>query len=194
MLATTPALLTAAEFLALPAEGPSDLVRGEVRRMTRGSWAHAKVSGRVFLTLSAHVEPRALGECFGDNAGFRLTIPGDETDTVRSPDAAFVRADRVPPDGIPFGWVPFAPDLAVEVLSPSDRASELQEKLDDYLAAGTTAVWVIDPARRTVEVHTADGRVRRLRDGDTLDGAPVLPDLLVAVADLFAGLARVDVR
>lgn len=193
MLATTEPL-TAEDFLARPDDGPVDLVRGEPRTMTRGSWAHAKVAGRVFLLLSAHVEPRALGECFGDNAGFRLTIPGDDSETVRSPDAAFIRAERVPRDGIPFGWVPFAPDLAVEVLSPSDRATELQEKLDDYLAAGTAAVWVIDPARRAVEVHTADDRIRRLRDGDTLDGAPVLPDLRIPVADLFAGLAHVDVR
>ena len=75
------------------------------------------------------------------------------------------------------------------MLSPSDTASEPQEKLDDCFGAGTAAVWLIDPRRRTVEVHAPDAPVRRLRDGDALDGAPVLPDFRCAVADLFEGLA-----
>jgi Uma2 family endonuclease len=157
--------------------------------LTAAHWEHGKIAGRVFARLLAHAEPGGLGECFPDNVGFRLAIPGATGDTIRSPDAAFVRAERIPAAGIPFGWFPFAPDLAVEVLSASDTASVLHEKLDDYLAAGTTVIWVIDPARRTVEVHAADAPVRRLREGDTLDGTPVLPDFRCAVAELFEGLA-----
>lgn len=187
---TTPALLTAEEFLRRPDSlGPAELVRGEVRLMSYASWAHATVAANAFLLLWAHVRPRGLGECLPDNAGFRFTIPGATRDTVRSPDAAFVYARRVPPAGVPFGWIPFAPDLAVEVLSPSDTVSEFQEKLDDYFAAGTALVWAINPARRTVEVHTPDAPVRRLRDSDTLEGTPVLPDFRCAVAELFEGLA-----
>jgi Uma2 family endonuclease len=188
--ATTPALLTAEEFARLPgADGPAELVRGEVRWMSPAFWEHGMIAGNVFLLLSAHVRPRRLGACFPDNVGFRLPIPGDVADSVRSPDAAFVRAERIPAEGLPSGWFPFAPDIALEVLSASDTASELQEKLDDYLAAGTALVWVVDPARRAVAVYSPDAPTRRLREGDTLDGAPVLPDFRCAVADLFAGLA-----
>ena len=195
MLATPPALLTAEAFARVAGpDQPTELVRGELRPMTATFWHHGLVAAEVFTILAGHVRAHRLGLCFGDNVGFGLDVPGADGDTVRSPDAAFVRAERLPAEGIANGWFPFAPDLAVAVLSASDTASILAEKLDDCLAAGTAAVWVIDPLRRAVEVHTADGRVQRLRDGDTLDGAPVLPDLRIPVADLFAGLARVDVR
>jgi Uma2 family endonuclease len=184
---TTTALLSAEEFLLLPGDEPCDLVRGEIRPMTRGTWTHTRVARNAFLLLHAFVAPRRLGECVPDNAGFRLTTAGATRGTVRSPDAAFIRAERVPSIP-PSGWIPGAPDLAVEVLSPSDGASELQEKLDDYFAAGTSAVWVIDTRRRTVEAHTPDAPVRRLREGDALDGASVLPDFRCAVAELFEGL------
>ena len=185
---TTTAYLTAEEYLRLPEDEPYELVRGELRPVTFGSWTHSRVARNAFRLLDAHVRARRLGECVPDNTGVRLTPGGAKRGTVRSPDAAFIRDERIP--SIPeSGGVRGGPDLAVEVLSPSDTASELQEKLDDYFAAGTAAAWVIDPRRRTVEVHAPDAPVRRLRDGDTLDGAPVLPDFRCAVAELFEGLA-----
>jgi Uma2 family endonuclease len=90
---------------------------------------------------------------------------------------------------MPEGWVPVAPDLAVEVISPSETASDIAEKLRDYLAAGTSVVWIIDPVDRTVEIHVPDTPTRRLHLGDTLDGAPVLPDFACPVDELFEGLA-----
>jgi Uma2 family endonuclease len=188
MPATATAYLSAEEYLLLPEDEPYELVRGELRPVSFGSWMHTRVAYNALRLLDAHVRARHLGECVPDNTGFRLTPGGAKRGTVRSPDAAFIRAERIP--SIPeSGWVPGAPDLAVEVLSPSDTASEVHEKLDEYFAAGCSVVWVIDPRRRTVEVHTPDAPVRRLRDGDPLDGAPVLPDFRCAVADLFEGLA-----
>ncbi len=186
---TATAYLTAEEFLLLADGSPSELVLGEVRPMSPSTWGHGEVAIRAYELLRDHVRPRALGRCFPDNIGFRLSPAGAERGIVRSPDAAFVRAERLPVEGARFEWFPGAPDLAVEVLSPSDSATELQEKLDDYFAAGTAVAWVIDPRRRTVEVHSLDAPVRRLREHDALDGAPVLPDFRCAVAELFEGLA-----
>ena len=188
---TATTYLSAEEYLLLPEDEPYELVRGELRPVTFGSTTHARIARNAFLLLHAFVASHRLGECFPDNTGFRLTPGGAKRGTVRSPDAAYVRAERVPslPES---GWIPGAPDLAVEVLSPSDTASELQEKLDEYFAAGCAVVWVVDPRRRTVEVHAPDAPVRRLREGDALDGAPVLPEFRCAVAELFEGLAAPD--
>ena len=185
-------LLTADEFLTHPAARErSELVRGAIRMMTPASGAHGIVSGNVFLALSNYVRANRLGRCFTDGTGFAL--PG-LPNTVRSPDAAFVRADRLPPGGLPSasGYLPLAPDLAVEVLSPSETASDLYEKLEDYRAAGAPLVWVVDPAKRRVSVYAADAPVRWLREADTLDGGSVLPGFTCPVAELFDGLAPPD--
>ncbi|MGH7678876.1 MAG: Uma2 family endonuclease [Gemmatimonadaceae bacterium] len=111
--------------------------------------------------------------------------------TVRSPDGAFIRAERLPPGGLAAGFVKLAPDLAIEVLSPSESASELEEKLDDYIAAGMPLIWVIDPDRRTVMIVSPGAPLRWLRTGDSLDGGDVLPGFVCLVSDLFEGLAVV---
>jgi Uma2 family endonuclease len=84
----------------------------------------------------------------------------------------------------------FAPDLAIEVLSPSERASELEERLHDYITAGTTLIWIADPVRRTVMTVASDEPVRWLSEGDTLVGGSVMPGFACAVAEIFEGIAR----
>ena len=103
---------------------------------------------------------------------------------------SFVRAGRLPKEGIGPGLLKLAPDLAVEVLSPSESASELEEKLDDYRACGTPLIWVVDPARRTVMIVASDAPVRWLREDDALDGGNVVPGFSCPVAELFEGIAR----
>ena len=110
--------------------------------------------------------------------------------TVRAPDASYVRANRLPAEGIGPGLMKLAPDLAVEVLSPSESASELEEKLDDYRACGTPLIWVVDPVRRTVMIIATDTPVRWLREGNLLDAGDVIPGFSCAVVELFEGLAR----
>jgi Uma2 family endonuclease len=180
--------VTAREFLSHPAaSGASELVRGEIRILTPAGGAHGLLAGRVFAALNAFVEAHTLGICFPDNTGFEL--PG-LVDTVRSPDAAFVRADRVPPEGIGAGWVRVAPDLVVEILSPDETRARLEEKLSDYRAAGTTLVWVIDPPARAVSVREAGRPERQFSISDALDGGTVLPGFSLPVAKLFAPLSR----
>jgi Uma2 family endonuclease len=176
--------ITAAEFLHHPAaEGPSELVHGEVRVLSPAGGPHGLMALNVAFALRSYVAPRKLGRVFADRTGFALP-PRD--DTVRSPDAAFVRAGRLPAHTMPEGWVPVAPDLVVEILSPSERFADLMEKLDDYFAGGTAVAWVVDPRRRGVDVHLADRTVRWLGDGAVLDGGPALPEFRMAVADVFA--------
>lgn len=178
--------ITAADFLQHPAaDGPSELVHGEIRVLAPAGGRHGGIAANVFLALSMYVVPRALGRCFTDGTGFALP-PSD--DVVRSPDAAYVLAGRLPDDTLPDGWIPIAPDFAVEVLSPSESHSDVMEKLDDYFAGGTTLAWVVDSRRRGVEVHAAGQPVRWVAWGAVLDGAPVLPEFRVAVAELFKGV------
>ncbi|GJG86340.1 hypothetical protein tb265_15210 [Gemmatimonadetes bacterium T265] len=178
--------ITAADFLHHPAaKGPSELVHGEIRILAPAGGRHGGIAGNIFRALDRYVEPRALGRCFPDGTGFAL--PPDD-DVVRSPDAAFVRVGRLSDDELPDGWIPLAPDFVAEVLSPSETHSEVMEKIDDYFAGGTALAWIVDPRRRGVEVHAAGQPIRWVPWGTTLDGAPVLPDFRVAVADLFKGV------
>jgi Uma2 family endonuclease len=110
--------------------------------------------------------------------------------TVRVPDASVVRAHRLPKGGVEPGLLKLAPDLVVEVLSPRETASELEEKLHDYLVSGTRLIWVADPVRRTVMVVPNDLPVHWLHEGDTLEGGDVIPGFSCAVAEIFEGIAR----
>ena len=153
-------LMTADELLALPDDGRCqyELVRGRLIAMSPSSSRPAIVAGRVFRPLSNFVEEQRLGVCGGADWGFRLAM---DPDTVRSPDCAFVRAERVPADGVPDGFWPGAPDLAVAVLSPSNRFAEILERVEDYLAAGTRLIWIFDPEAHGAHLPSRPGADRR---------------------------------
>lgn len=116
-------------------------------------------------------------------AGFILAV---DPPTVRGPDVAFISSDRLPDGPLPDGFWPLAPDLAVEVVSPSNSAAHMQEKVLQYLDTGSREVWVIQPATRTVEVWRPDTSMRIVREDGTLDGGDVIPGFRLAIADLFA--------
>jgi Uma2 family endonuclease len=181
-------VVTADEFLKmnLP-EGKAELVRGEVRLTPPAGGPHGAVATNLVLALGLYLRANGLGRVFADGFGYELMrLPH----TVRVPDLSFVRADRLPERGIGPGLLKLAPDLAVEVLSPSDTAWTLEEKLDDYASAGTPFVWVVDPVRRTVMIVATNAPVRWLREGDTLDGGDVIPGFSCAVSEIFEGIAR----
>jgi Uma2 family endonuclease len=123
-----------------------------------------------------------LGEAFGDGVGYILSR---RPDLLRIPDASFVSWDRLPDRQIPQGFLPFAPDLAVEIVSPHDRAADIDDKVHEYLEAGTRLVRVFWPRRRAVTAHEPDADPRELGPDDFLDGGEILPGLRVRVADLF---------
>jgi len=179
---------TVEEFLAYSVpDAKAGLVRGERRVTPPAGGPHGVAASNLVFMLAAHVRQHGLGRVFADGFGYELVqLPP----TVRVPDGSFVRAERLPPEGIGPGLLKFAPNLAIEVLSPSETASELEEKLDDYLFSGTPLIWVVDPVRRTVMIVAADAPVRWLREDDTLDGDKVVPGFTYAVSDIFEGIAR----
>lgn len=182
-MARIPQLMAAEELLVMPDDGNRyELVRGELISMSPSAIPPSVVSGNVFLDVGTFVRRNRLGVCGTAEGGFRLS---SAPDTVRAPDVWFVRADRIPANGIPDGFWPGAPDLAVEVLSPSDRFTDVLRKAQDYLAAGTRLVWVIDPAGRSAAVFRPDGVPVLLGEDGVLDGADVLPGFTLELKDVL---------
>jgi Uma2 family endonuclease len=137
------------------------------------------------MAIAARMHPfvreNKLGRVLAAETGFKLfTNP----DTVRAPDVAFVRHERIP-DPLPRGFAPFAPDLAVEVLSPDDRPGEVLAKVADWLKAGTRLVWVVDPDRRLARVYRADGTESEMSETGALKGEEVLPGFECALLDVL---------
>lgn len=174
-----------ADVERLPDDGYRyDLIGGQLIRMSPAGALHGEIASRVGRHLGHVAEVARLGVVFGAETGFILRDP----DVLLAPDAAFVRAERLPPRAEWRGYLRLAPDLVVEVVSPSDRWRDVMDKVDQYLQAGVQLVWVLDPQRRAAFVYERDGRtVRILRaaSGDALDGVDVLPGFRLPLADLF---------
>jgi len=176
-----PALLTADELqhVYVP-DKRVELVRGLLVVRELPGMRHARVAMDLALALGAHVRAAALGRVYAE-AGFTLA---SNPDTVRGPDVAFIRRDRIP-DPEPTGFAHFAPDLVVEVISPGDRAGEVLAKVADWLSAGTRLVWVLDPARRVARVYRADGTEQILTADESLDGGDVVPGFSCPLREIF---------
>jgi Uma2 family endonuclease len=149
----------------------TELVRGALVVREPAGYRHGEVAARLAKLLMDHVDRHQLGTVLAAETGFKLA---SNPDTVRAPDIAFIRRDRIP-DPPPTGFAALAPDLVVEVLSPDDRPGEVLAKVGDWLTAGCALVWVVDPVRRLAQVYRADGRETTLAAGDVLDGEAVLP-------------------
>ncbi|HWC06290.1 MAG TPA: Uma2 family endonuclease [Gemmatimonadota bacterium] len=177
-------LLTLEEFERLPDdEFRSELVRGRLVREPPAGMDHGRLAGRFTALLAAHVDRHALGEVFTADTGFVLF---QEPPTVRAPDVAFVSRDRLPPPEESIGFGRLAPDLAIEIVSPSNTATEILGKVEDYLEAGTRLVWVVEPHRRSVTVYRSRNEIRLLGEGDELDGYDTLPGFSLQVSKIFA--------
>jgi Uma2 family endonuclease len=175
-------LLTADDLIRLkPPDKRTELVRGRMIVREPSGFRHGDIAMSIAVRLHAFVHTTTLGRVLAAETGFKLfTNP----DTVRAPDVAFVRAERIP-DPMPRGFAPFAPDLAVEVLSPDDRPGEVLAKVADWLNAGTRLVWVVDPDRRQARVHRADGTVSIVNDRESLDGQDVLPGFTCTLSSVL---------
>ncbi len=175
-------LVTAEQLLEMPeAEKGWELIDGDLVEMTPGAPGQGRITSRLDRRLGMHVEDHGLGEVITNEPGFILHR---NPDTVRAPDVAFVARERVPASGVPDTYWELAPDLVVEVVSPSDRAGELQAKAHMWLQAGVKMVWVVYPATRTIMVYEG-GVVRVLRAGDRLEGGSVVPGFSCPVRDIF---------
>ena len=179
-MATIAQTTTAEQLLAIPADGwRYELVDGQLRRMSPAGQEHGRIAMNLGSRLAQFVRERSLGVVFAAETGFLLRR---QPDTVRAPDVAFVSAARQSPAE---GFFPGAPDLAVEVVSSSDSFIEVEEKVLEWLGAGTRAVVVINPRRNMVSVYRGRDEIRRLTDTDTLDLSFVVDGFSIAVRALF---------
>lgn len=183
-MTTTPTkLITAEQFLRMPDDNKVyELVKGRLVEVGGASWLSSTVAMTIGIILGAYVRERKLGKVSGADMGATL-VRGP--DTVRVPDIAFIRAERFPDGKGPRGFFEGAPDLAVEVLSPTDRYTKTMKKVREYLAAGARLVWVIDPVDRTATVHRADGSITDYEADGVLDGEAVIPGFTLRLADIW---------
>ncbi|MGQ0568305.1 MAG: Uma2 family endonuclease [Armatimonadota bacterium] len=169
------------EFWRLGSSIPrAELVAGQAIELTPAGVRHGFLASALNARLREHVVGRGFGAVLVE-VGFVLSL---DPPTVRAPDVAVVFTERMP-EPMPVAFFPGPPDLAVEILSPDDRRSDVASKIGDYLGAGTQAVWVLDPESQTLTVHTRVGSIRYGCD-ETLRAAPPLPDFELALKDLFA--------
>lgn len=158
-----------------------ELVAGELREMTPVGRPHSRTTQRINRSLDAHVLEHGLGEVFIEY-GYVLE---SEPATVRAPDLSFVRADRLG-ESSDDGYFVGVPDLAIEVVSPNDRSSEVGAKVREYLDSGTRMVIVADPQKRNVIVSSPGRASLELTEADVIDGEDVVPGWKLPVRDIFA--------
>lgn len=175
--------ITAEQLERWPESGERvELVRGRVEKMAPAGFEHGLVATALAHSLRAFVIERRLGAVVSAETGF---VIAHDPDTVRAPDVAFVTAERVSEQERPSGFFVGAPDLAVEVVSPTDTNDAVEDKVLDYLDAGTRQVWVVSPRHRTLQVFESRQSSRLLGPDDTLDGGDLLSGFSLRVGDLF---------
>ena len=150
--------------------------------MPPAGFEHGIRASEIGSLLTVHVKKHKLGYVCCAETGFKIS---QNPDTVRAPDAAFVRQAAIDEKGIPKGYWEGAPDLAVEVISPSDTYTEVVEKVDEWLDAGCAMVWVMDPRRETVAVYRSPEDMTVLHGDDILEGEDVIEGFQCQVRDLF---------
>jgi len=178
-MATTK-LWTIEELERTSLDGRYELIDGELMEMAPAGGEHGEIGLGFGARLWLYVREQRLGKVYGADTGFVLA-----SNLLVSPDVAFVRFDRLPTPAEQQMWLRLAPDLAVEIVSPTDSLAEVRAKVERYLDNGVPLVWVFQPRPKTVSVFGPDRTERILVDGDVLDGGDVLPGFQVAVSDIF---------
>ena len=180
-----PKLITAEEFSMMPDcdDMRLELVNGEVAELPPSFMpSHGMAQANAGMSLGVFVRPRRLGMAL-ISTGFLISR---NPDTVRMPDVAFVSADRLPDDRPPEGYFPFAPDIAVEVMTRSDTPSAARERALMWLDAGSALVWMLFAESRSVDVYRPNSdNPTTLGEDDVLDAAPVLDGFSAKVSEFF---------
>lgn len=159
-----------------------ELVDGELLEVPGAGVVHGLISALLYRLLYTFVEEHNLGIVLHDGVGFILRT---DPPRLRIPDVSFIYWRRTPAGDLPEGFWPGAPDLAVEIVSPNDRAEDVHAKVRNYIDAGSEAVWVLWPREQSVTVHLPGEPTRELLATDLLDGGDLLPGFKVQVCDLF---------
>jgi Uma2 family endonuclease len=175
-------LITIEQFEQMSFEFPVDLVKGRIEEMPPPGAAHGRVCGNIFFLLEGWARQSDAGTVTCNDSA---VLVGEEPGTVRGSDVVFVRWESLPDRTLPAGAFRTAPELVVEVLSPSDQWSKFETKLDDYLAAGVQEIWVVSVDERCVWVYRPGQPHRRLGAADALTSSEVLPGFSCRVVDFF---------
>ncbi len=182
-MATQRKLMTAEEFSCLPDDGMQhELVRGEVTTLPPANPWHGDAASEIGFVLQAFIRQHKLGHTYAAETGFWIE---SDPDTVRAPDFAFLSFERLPgrsPERWPEGLVP---DLVVEVMSPSESAREVREKMEQWIRAGVRLGIAAHPRTRSLDFYRPAAEVQRLGPEALLDGGDVLPGFSCRVADLL---------
>jgi Uma2 family endonuclease len=182
-MSTHAVVTTAEELLHMPDDGMRyELIAGDLRMMPPPGFEHGRVAMTAGRLLSTHVHAAGLGVTVGAETGFLIAT---DPDTVRAPDAAFVRRERAEAVGRIYKYWPGAPDFAIEVVSPDDSRRYVREKALNWVEAGASALLVLDPRTRSATVYRPGGKASTHTDG-VLDFGDAVPGWRVAVADFFA--------
>lgn len=181
--ASGPVYLTVEEFwnYDVPEDMRAELVRGELRLIPPPGSEHGLVGADLLIRLGAHVQAQGLGVVTVGSGYVLADLPR----TVRAPDIGFISASRLPPDIRRKEIARLRPDLAIEIRSPSETPSRLEEKLEDYRAVGIPLVWVVDPERQTVTVIVNGRETVVLHRNDILDGDSIVAGFSVRLSEIF---------
>ncbi len=175
--------MTADDLLRMPNDGfRYELVKGELRKMAPAGHGHGRVAVRFTWRLAQHVETNNTGAVYAAETGFLIST---NPDTVRAPDVAYVSQKRLDEVGKVGGYWPGAPDLAVEVVSPGDTYTEVEEKAIEWLEAGALMVLALNPRKRSVTVYRSLNDITIINEDAILDLNDIVPGFKVAVKDIF---------
>jgi Uma2 family endonuclease len=169
-------IVTLEEFMAKDYQS-YEFVRGELRPMSAPTMEHGRIGVNIIVLLHAYVKANKLGKVYSIETTFKVGKSG------RKPDVAFLSQEHIPENERQASPIP--PDLAVEIVSPSDALYDIQEKVFEYLAAGTQLVWVIEPAGQTITVYRSRTDIKILTIKDTLTGEDVIKGFHCSVAEIF---------
>lgn len=176
-------LTTADDLIEMEDDGYRyELIAGELIRMPPAKPIHGWQGAEILMAVGTFAKPRRLGIVFDSSIGYQF---GHDPDTVLEPDVSFIRTERVPPRQDWEQYFTVAPDLVVEVISPSERRGHITRKVRIYLDAGVRLLWLVDPKRRTATIHAPGRPPRLLNLADDLDGEDVLPGFRLPLRVLF---------
>jgi len=174
--------ITIADVERNPPVGNWELIKGEVVAVNPTSYRAAKVTARILRILDVYAEAHELGDVVGPDAGF-VIFPDEHT--LVAPDVCFIASHRVPPAVDQEHFARLAPDLVVEVMSPSDRMTDALRKISLYLEAGVSLVWLVEPGPRTISVFERDQPAVRLAGDQVVTAEGILPGFSMTVDDLL---------
>ena len=183
MISKLQTVSTAEQLWELPADGNrNELIEGKLHMVSPAGNAHGRIAMAIGASLFQHVKKCQLGQTYAAETGFRIA---HDPDTVRAPDAAFVSTKRLVEVGSTEAYLELAPDLVVEVVSPSDVFSAVEAKVAQWLAAGSKIVLVANPTDESLRVYRSPDRIEILRQGDCFDAGDVCGNWVLNVRDVF---------